>query len=292
MSGWQKRINKISVVLERNFLADAEVDVQNMNLAGGEVTISNRRLDEGWEQADNTLVYTGSPDRIRINVSIPQQIANNADAQRAAPIIVLRRNGEPIARSATGYIRDFSDHEQSSQTISYVDSAPDSNPVYDLIKEQDSAINSAVTSNPIASFSAEAVELVPYDLYGDFVVEAAETSSLTTPTLNPITEGELQMFDFAEGNNFRPFRLQFGNQIQPATAKEWEVLISNAPYETIPNLNTNGADYVMSSNNDGTFNHLFSSTVPLAAFASFEITGGIPTPPGSGDQNNVSFFIN
>ncbi|MEM7377592.1 MAG: hypothetical protein AAF460_08815 [Pseudomonadota bacterium] len=96
------------------------------------------RAEAGWAFTANSFTFTGSPDRIRFSIQVHQVIANNVNRQRACPVLHLRRNGTIVATSASGYIRDATDHEESSASISFLDVTPGTNPVYDFLTETES----------------------------------------------------------------------------------------------------------------------------------------------------------
>ena len=56
---------------------------------------------------------------------VHQTVPQNVSRQRPAPVLELRKNGVVVATSATGYIRDANDHEESSNTIFWIDANPD-----------------------------------------------------------------------------------------------------------------------------------------------------------------------
>ena len=68
----------------------------------------------------------------------------------------------------------------------------------------------------------------------------------------------------------------------------WE----DRPYSTIPALILPpGVTHSVVNNENGTFDHVFDSTAPLAGFANVTITGGIPSPPGDNDVSKVLRFV-
>lgn len=127
---------------------------QNVNDTGAIATAVDA-LDAGWSTpAAGQLEFAGSPDKVKIHAHVHQSIAQGANIQRPAPVLELYRNGTLITSSATGYIRDFSDHEESSNTIVWSDRAPGANPLYEIRSRQDAL--AAVVSSVSGQFSAEA----------------------------------------------------------------------------------------------------------------------------------------
>jgi len=107
----------------------------------------------------------------------------------------------------------------------------------------------------------------------------------TEPTL-PSAGRKLVSDNFQDGNGNTLFNLQIRNAI--ANAANWQALIENAPYATIPSLSAGAYTLATRVNGDGTYNHLFSGTSPLNGFQNITITGDVPTPAGSG--SGLSLF--
>ncbi|AXT60803.1 sodium:calcium exchanger [Aquimarina sp. AD10] len=112
----------------------------------------------------------------------------------------------------------------------------------------------------------------------------APTGTLTSDlSINTFADGQ-----FGAGN---PYQLQVQNTT--ATPFNYEIWIENVPYSTIPGLNLGNHTLQTSSNGDGTFNFLFTSTTALGAFQTTIISGsgGAPSPPGTGPACGcVSFY--
>jgi len=260
-----------TLTVERNYLGVGEIDIQDINDNGVITFTTNTRLDSGWSQNNDALLYTGEPDRVRINVQIAQTIAQNANIQRAAPQVSLTRNGTEIARSSTGYIRDSNDHEESSSTIVFTDPTPGVNPEYALTSIQEST-NGGVVTVVIGSFSAEAVELEECD-----VLVPSSAGGSATPTL-PASNGKVVSDNFQD--QFGSFNLQVRNTTDQSV--NWEALVAGVPYASIPNLVPGNYSVSTADNGDGTYDHLFTGTTALAAFANINIDGDGPTPVGNG----------
>lgn len=220
-------------------------------------------LDPGWTSPGNgELLYTGSPVKVRISVQINQQSAGI----RAAPAVNLFRGNTLIAESSTGYTRNTSNHNRSSNTISYVDRNPGTDPVYRILSEQESSTATAALVS-IGQFSAEAC-----------IPDGAPAPANNTTPQFPLTNGELSVFNFQD--QFGSFNMQVGNTTN-AAMPDWELLISSVPYNTIPSLTADRTfTIVTGGNTDGTFNHLITGTEPLPAFGNVVFTGGAPTPLG------------
>lgn len=134
-----------------DLLAKATVDTgQDVN-DNDTINITAARLDTGWATASGGLGYTGDPDRVRIAAMVHQQDPGNAVA-RANPTLQVQRSNNAggtwadiSPESATGYIRDATGHGESSNTVSFVDHAPGTNPIYRLVSRQESAEGDPVT---------------------------------------------------------------------------------------------------------------------------------------------------
>ena len=89
-------------------------------------------------------------------MQVHHKISETITAQRPSPVVVLERlvpNGlwEIVSTSATGYIRDTTDHEESSNTIFYRDINPVSGVSYRLVHRQDTT-NGAVVDVTLGQF--------------------------------------------------------------------------------------------------------------------------------------------
>jgi len=155
---------RTTVEVETARVAVSSVPAQDVN-DNGVITTTEQRADTGWTvtDANGNHAYTGTPDRVRITAQVSQSIAQNANIQRPAPLLALQKliggTWTTIAESATGYIRDASDHEQSSNTITHTDPAPGTDPTYRLLSEQETA-NGGVVTAEFGNFALEAVERV------------------------------------------------------------------------------------------------------------------------------------
>ena len=97
---------------------------------------------------------------------------------------------------------------------------------------------------------------------------------------------------FQEGDGGSTFDISLRN-ITASPIPSYSVLIENAPYATIPSPNFGNHTLQTFDNGDGTYNHLFTSTVPLPGNASTQILGGVPSPAGTGITCGcISFYIN
>lgn len=117
-----------AVVVDSTNRIAAPIDVQNVNV-NAPITFGAAFHNDGdWQHAPvtNEFVFVGSADAVVVQVSVHQRIPDSASVPRPAPILELFRNDEltPVASSATGYIRDTVDHEESSNAITYVDKDP------------------------------------------------------------------------------------------------------------------------------------------------------------------------
>lgn len=99
----------------------------------------------------------------------------------------------------------------------------------------------------------------------------------TDPTLPASSNLNVNVFQ----DQFFSMALSFTNTTNQQI-DNWEALIENVPYNQIPNLTGTPHTLVTSSNPDGTYNHLISSTQPLGPFATVQLDGDAPTPTGGG----------
>ena len=103
--------------------------------------------------------------------------------------------------------------------------------------------------------------------------------------------GDLVSDNFQDGNGDAPFNLQVRNTTNSPTG--FTAVLDSVPYATIPGLAPGDYTLTTTANPDGTFTHVFTSTVDLAPFQGIAITSQVaPTPPGMGGTSNVDLFVN
>jgi hypothetical protein len=147
-----------SVLCDVSFLVFAPVTTgQDVNDNGDLIFDATSRSDTGWAHAGgtNSFAYTGSPDHIHITIMVKQTGAGG----RANPTVQLLKNGNLVAESATGYIRNGSGHNESSNTIAWIDPNPGTNPTYTLVTRQESNNGTPILTD-IGHFSGKAVEKI------------------------------------------------------------------------------------------------------------------------------------
>ncbi len=150
------------VTMKRSYVANGSIPNQDVN-DNQVLTINDELVESGWtfSAADNAYEYANPAKYIKISAHLNQSIAENANIQRAAPVLILEKQTgagwDEIARSATGYIRDGSDHEQSSNTITFRDLDTGSGGTYRLSTVQESA-NAGVVTSQGGDFDLEAFE--------------------------------------------------------------------------------------------------------------------------------------
>ena len=149
-----------TIEFERGFRAVGNVTAgQDIN-DNGAVAFTEATAETGWVIAGNAATYTGTPDKVRILITVPQEIAQGSSIQRPAPQLNLFRDGTLLTESKTGYIRDANDHEESSNTIAMIDHDPGTDPTYTLTSTQESSNGGIVSvSPPGGSAGFEAVEI-------------------------------------------------------------------------------------------------------------------------------------
>ena len=123
-------------------------------------TITATRTDSPFALAGNEVTYTpaGSADHVIIETNEWYTDPQSGARARVAPEMELLRNGVVVARSASGYQRHSSGHNQSSNGISWVDGNP-AGAVYSIRAQQGSS-QTDVVNRDTASLSIRAVEKV------------------------------------------------------------------------------------------------------------------------------------
>lgn len=134
------------------------IDPQNINVDGPISLGENYRAESGWkyEPGGNTIAFSGTPDRVRLNLQLHAQTEEDAESLRTAAVVELYKGRELFASSATGYIRGTNDHEECSYTIAVIDPKPGTDPTYSVVLRRDTTVTIAVTST-VGQFAAEAV---------------------------------------------------------------------------------------------------------------------------------------
>jgi len=108
-----------------------------------------------------SVFVAGTPRYVQINVNIKISISNTAAIARPNQVVrLIRSDGRVLASSATGYIRDAGDHEESSYNFSVMDVAPITNGEYRVVSFREGSNGNTVSLNPsesqldlLASFS-------------------------------------------------------------------------------------------------------------------------------------------
>lgn len=98
-------------------------------------------LGTGWSVAGNALTYTGSPSFVALSVNVSFISAG----QRSSPIIEIHSASGLLAEARTGYIRNSNGHETASGNISFVDTAPGTNPTYSIQSSRGSTVGTTTT---------------------------------------------------------------------------------------------------------------------------------------------------
>jgi hypothetical protein len=100
-------------------------------------------LGTGWSVAGNALTYTGSPSFVALSVNVSFISAG----ARVAPVIEIHSASGLLVEARTGYIRGpgSQGHETASGNISFVDTAPGTNPTYSIQSSRGSSVGTTTT---------------------------------------------------------------------------------------------------------------------------------------------------
>ena len=113
-----------------------------------------RRTDPGIsiDAAHQNISVAGTPDHVVIEVNIKMRIDDTKSIQRPNQRIeIIRSDGLVLAASATGYIRDTSDHEESSHNIAVTDFLPIADASYTIKSSRESGSSDLVPLDPARS---------------------------------------------------------------------------------------------------------------------------------------------
>ena len=146
-------------------------------------------------------------------------------------------------------------------------------PSNEVAEEFEVVIEEALEQADAEAVSVEAI---------DQAMSEFESSEPTLPAANGLV-----VSDNFQDLEFVPYNLQVRNTT--GQALNWQALVSGVNYSEVPNLVPGNYTVTSSENADGTFNHLFSSTEPVAAFQNVVIAGGI-LPGGFGNGTGLTLF--
>ena len=159
----------VNITRERTHFASASVVPRqdaNQNRAAN-LEVDEARLPRRWLASGPILNYNGSPERVRIQAMVVHR--STGRDQRAAPQLAVQRSNDggeswqwTSTRSATGYTRGATGHNQASNTVSQTDIDPGDQPSYRLVFSEGSGERD---SCPV--------------IEGHFQLEALETDKLT-----------------------------------------------------------------------------------------------------------------
>lgn len=139
-----------AIIVDSTNRIAAPIFVQNVNVNAPLAFGADVQNDGDWQHVagSNEFIFVGTADVIEVKVSVHQRIPDSASSQRPSPVLELYRNDDavPVASSATGYIRDASDHEESSNVIVFVDPDPSALVRYRVQARRDTGISAAVES--------------------------------------------------------------------------------------------------------------------------------------------------
>ena len=277
------RLGSAGVDIRQCDIGTLQVDAgQDIN-DNGPINTTIESLDSGWSMSGNgELSYSGSPELVRLAAHVHNEIPGNVNVQRAAPAVELSRNGQLLTTAATGYIRDASNHEESSNTIYFVDHDPGVDPVYSIASLRESTIGADVfsTSGQFTGIACRSVTVLTNASSGE-----TDTTDELSPSLSA-SNGELVFFNFSD--QFNRFRAQIGNRTNAPL--NWQMFVENVPYSDIPNIDAS-APYTLESqaNADGTFTYLFTGSTRIPAFGNITIAGFPISPPGNNTGASLYF---
>ncbi len=147
--------------VDKTYLASATISGDG-NQANTVLTLTNVRADTGWTKVGNQYVYSGSPDKVRIDTNAFYGNTNGGNQPalaRISPVLEILRNNTVIARVETGYQRHVTNHASSSNGVGYTDPFPGVNPAYSVRADQGSNQNDNLQIT-LGHFTLDAVEKI------------------------------------------------------------------------------------------------------------------------------------
>lgn len=119
------RPDELSVPISAGINID--VDGHVLGLDGATVT------EGGWSATATRITYNGTPRKVRVETHVHAKAIT--EAERASVVLELWRLGSPdvlIVSGASGYIRYYGGHTESSYDFTGVDRDPGTDPVYEM----------------------------------------------------------------------------------------------------------------------------------------------------------------
>lgn len=148
-------------LVDRSYIVDT-LTAGDANETGELHTLTVTRVDSAFTTTATGIVTAIPLDHVDIHVNEWYQpsATSNTALQRIAPVLELLKNGNVVATSATGYQRHANDHSESSNGLSWIDSAPLVGDVYEVQSRQESTQND-ILNITLGHLQAKGVEKVP-----------------------------------------------------------------------------------------------------------------------------------
>ena len=267
-------------------IANATVDNQNVNI-NGILSITEGVTEDDFAFINGIYEYVGTKaKRIEGWASVHQEIPNTANFQRPSPVLVIEVSYDNEATweewtiAATGYVRDASDHEESSNTPMGFINNPVTGTKFRLSAQIDSLTNAVISDTGFFTLKA----------YTDKDVVGLASNGSGTPN-----DGSLVTDSYQGSGNFTPFSIQVRNQAV-VNSNSWQIVVRNAGYQNQSSgqplfpigINTSSGiqwEYSIVDNGDSTYDHFFTGIDPLPAGGNIQFSSGTP------DADNAPGFI-
>jgi hypothetical protein len=179
------------------------------------------------------------------------------------------------------------DGNRDSRIVSVVQGTQTANGFDLILVTGDNGTTADTYVDEVWYFNTSATKEVVTDV--TLTTTSTPTGSAVTPIGVLDTANRFNIYNYGDVSSFA---LDFANTANSAT--DYEILISNAPYSTIPNISAGNYTLTSSANGNGTYNHLITSTAPIGGNNSnITITGSQPSPSGTnnGGQPNAPITI-
>ncbi|WP_111709248.1 hypothetical protein [Lutibacter citreus] len=151
-----------------------------------------------------------------------------------------------------------------------------------IILTGDNGTTADVLVDEVWSFNTSATKEIITDIQVTETNNPPVTVGVTP--IGTIDGSTLVLDDFGDANDFH---MQFRNS--KGASIDYEVLISNTPYSTIPNISSGSYTLNSADNGDGTYNHLITSTSSLGPYSSVTVNGNKPSPAGTNyNKSNIA----
>ncbi len=124
---------------EKSFLACGDV-VGSIAEGDSTLSLSHVRLDPGWKLSKNKYSFSGSPDHVKVYLTVPFGTTNGKDTPKSIiSSLKVLRNSKGVGNSTILADRGDSKALMGTHSLSFIDAFPGLNPVYEIASKRESS---------------------------------------------------------------------------------------------------------------------------------------------------------